>query len=159
MKVSRQDGSKRIVLSLAFVFAVLLGAASSYAGVRLVGGAVADQPGVARAEPAEGDDGLSSRPLRGPIPDDLPVIGADDRAPAGMPRYIPALDRDGEHAGYVHYDTMIRLEGSVADEALPVYDDSLERVVGHMVPGYGFVPEGASASDLDPFDVEVRVGE
>jgi len=70
---------------------------------------------------------------KGPIPPDaINDAGMLDETRA--PDFIPALDQRGQIAGYV------RLCAISAGGAVPVYGDDLETVVGHMVPGRGFVP-------------------
>ena len=53
---------------------------------------------------------------------------------ARVPDFIPALNQQGEIAGYVRY-CAIHSGGAV-----PVYADDLQTVVGHMISGRGFVP-------------------
>jgi hypothetical protein len=71
-----------------------------------------------------------------------------------MPDYVEALDRSGNAAGYVRADMLVDRE--LVDETLggwiPVYDESLQRVVGHMVDGYGFIPLGGRLEDFEPFE-------
>lgn len=69
---------------------------------------------------------------KGPIPDDA-ISDAGRLDESRIPDFIPALDRNGEIAGYVRY-CAIQTGGAVA-----VYADDLETVVGHMLPGQGFV--------------------
>jgi hypothetical protein len=87
---------------------------------------------------------LPGSPMCPPLPQDreltkgpLPTDAVDDAGrldESRVPDFIPALDREGEIAGYVRY-CAIRGGG-----AIPVYADDLETLVGHMVPGRGFVP-------------------
>lgn len=73
-----------------------------------------------------------------------------------MPEYVTALDRSGNPVGYVESrilgdsETIDMLEGWI-----PVYSESLEEVVGHMVDGYGFIPAGGDVEDHEPFEVIV----
>jgi hypothetical protein len=73
------------------------------------------------------------RATKGPIPE-----GAIDDAgrldESRVPDFIPALDQQGEIAGYVRYC------GIRAGGAVPVYADDLRTPVGYMIPGRGFVP-------------------
>lgn len=141
---------------MAFVLAVMMGAAAGYAGVSLMGGARAQGVSPPQPDSTETAAYQTSRPLRGPVPDDAPFVSKDGEAPVSIPQYIPALDRNGEPAGYIHYDTWLHTQQTLEVEALPVYDDSLKHIVGRMVPDYGFVPNGMKLSELEPLNVEVR---
>lgn len=101
--------------------------------------------GVASSEP---------QPTKGSIPSEAwQEDGSIDLSK--LPDYIGVLDRQGEIAGYVERSALFPDDPSRApqDGEIPVVDESLERLVGHMVPGYGFVPLGTSTEDLDPFPV------
>jgi hypothetical protein len=69
---------------------------------------------------------------KGPIPEGA-INDAGMLDETLVPDFIPALDHDGEIAGYVRYCAIH------AGGAIPVYGDDLETVVGHMLPGQGFV--------------------
>ena len=90
---------------------------------------------------------LASGPLptKGPIPPDAIQNGAFNKAL--IPDFIPALDRDGNVAGYVARDLAIP-DGAPANTPIPVFGNDLTTIVGHMVPGRGFVPLGASADSV-----------
>ena len=88
---------------------------------------------------------LLGAPMCPPLPQDRELtkgpIPSDAFNDAGMldetrvPDFIPALDQEsGEIAGYVRF-CAIGTGG-----AIPVYADDLKTVVGHMLPGRGFVP-------------------
>ena len=70
---------------------------------------------------------------KGPIPDDA-INDAGMLDESRIPDFIPALNRDGEIAGYVRHCAI------AAGGAVPVYADDLTTVVGHMIPNRGFVP-------------------
>jgi hypothetical protein len=70
---------------------------------------------------------------KGPIPEDA-INDAGIIDETRVPDFIPALDPQGEIAGYVRYCALH------AGGAVDVYADDLKTVVGHMVPGKGFVP-------------------
>jgi len=75
--------------------------------------------------------------------------------PSLVPDFVPALDHQGNVAGYVRKSDILPaaadsqgvvLHPSPASQGpIPVYDTSLTSVVGHMYPGVGFVPLGAQA--------------
>jgi hypothetical protein len=70
---------------------------------------------------------------KGPIPEDA-INDAGMLDESRVPDFIPALDQSGEIAGYVRYCAIH------AGGAIPVYADDLKTVLGHMIPGRGFVP-------------------
>jgi hypothetical protein len=70
---------------------------------------------------------------KGPIPPDA-INDAGMLDERRVPDFIPALDQRGEIAGYVRHCAIM------AGGAVPVYGDDLKTVVGHMIPGRGFVP-------------------
>lgn len=74
---------------------------------------------------------------------------------AQVPDYVPALDQQGDVAGYVRKEDILPTDTNVApsDGPVPVVDRSLERVVGHMHPGRGFVPLGQSPDDVPALPV------
>jgi hypothetical protein len=69
---------------------------------------------------------------KGPIPNEA-ISDAGRLDESRVPDFIPALDRQGEIAGYVRY-CAIGTGG-----AIPVYADDLQTLVGHMIPGEGFL--------------------
>ncbi|CAN5667900.1 MAG: hypothetical protein H0V93_13685 [Euzebyales bacterium] len=152
------------LLIAAFVIAFGVGATVAWAGFSLMGGAEARHEtadsgqGVPRSGAGETAD--ADRPLKGPLPDEVPLDGVGT-SPVSIPHYIPVVDRSGEHAGYVHFDTFrdMQISASIAPLELDVYDDSLRRVVGRLVPDYGFIPTGASIADFDPFPVKVDLAD
>jgi hypothetical protein len=70
---------------------------------------------------------------KGPLPDEA-INDAGMVDETRVPDFIPALNQQGELAGYVRY-CALRAGG-----AIEVYADDLRTVVGHMIPGKGFVP-------------------
>lgn len=90
--------------------------------------------------------GANHVPTKGAIP--AAAFPAGGQMDLGvMPDFVPALNREGGPAGYVAKGDL----GSVDSTAVPVYSDDLQTVVGHMVPGRGFVPLGADAAAVRPF--------
>lgn len=70
---------------------------------------------------------------KGPLSDEA-INDAGMYDETRIPDFIPVWDRSGENiAGYVRF--CARMGGG----AVPVYADDLTTVVGHMVPGQGFV--------------------
>ncbi len=100
-------------------------------------------------------------PTKGPIPDTASPPQGGPIYGALVPDFVPALARDGTTiAGYVPKRYLIG-SGSVEevpgnpsnppqDAPEPVYADDLTTLVGHMVPGVGFVPLGASPGPAAP---------
>ena len=95
------------------------------------------------------EDVLWRQPTKGPIPPDAvpPAGGAINEAL--VPDFVSAYGQDGVTiAGYVPKALLLHHSGSVPgspdnppqDQALPVYGEDLTTLVGHMVPGKGFVP-------------------
>ena len=80
-------------------------------------------------------------PTSGPIPPEAVENGAFNKAL--IPDFIPALDRNGQIAGYVARDLAIP-DGAPVNAPIPVYGDDLKTIVGYMHPGRGFVPLGVS---------------
>jgi len=71
-----------------------------------------------------------------------------------VPDFIPALDRAGNQVGYVSRDLAMPDPSEAGSEVpIPVYADDLTTIVGSMMPGRGFVPRGARASDVPSFVV------
>ncbi|HEX5630614.1 MAG TPA: hypothetical protein VFY15_03070, partial [Acidimicrobiia bacterium] len=77
-----------------------------------------------------------------------------------LPDYIVAWDREGNLAGYVAapyvWPVVGREEDFWPDGSIPVVDTKLT-LVGHMVPGVGFVPLGVDPSSVPPFVVTTVV--
>jgi hypothetical protein len=99
-------------------------------------------------------------PTKGPIPP--AAFQAGDPIDFSMvPDFIPALGQSGDIVGYVSKGSLITQGGSgfSADRPIaadvPVYADDLKTLVGHMVPGRGFVPIGVDKQSvpLIPFEV------
>jgi hypothetical protein len=82
---------------------------------------------------------------KGPIPSQAIQNGAFDKAL--IPDFIPALDRNGQVAGYVAKDLAIA-DGAPTDSPIPVYAADLTTLVGHMYSGRGFVPLGTSPDSV-----------
>jgi hypothetical protein len=101
---------------------------------------------------------------KGPIPE------AAWRADGSMdltivPDFIPALGRDGTQVGFVQRDLVLadqatrpsRLPPSATTE-IPVLADDLASIVGHMVPGRGFVPLGVDPASVPEYPFVVSSG-
>lgn len=98
---------------------------------------------------------------KGRIPDAafLPNGELDARL---VPDFVSAYDRDGVSiAGYVPKAYLLHTNlPSVSKELprlpdIPVYGEDLETLVGHMVPGKGFVPLGVDPASIPDREVEV----
>lgn len=113
-------------------------------------------------------DGIDrNQPTRGPLPADV-VVDKHGRAIEGVaPDYISTLDRDGQHVGYVKAEAHLvddtrgvplgGLDSLDPKSWEPVYGEDLTTVIGHMVPRYGFLPDGAASptrGDLTPVDTD-----
>jgi hypothetical protein len=72
--------------------------------------------------------------------------------PSAVPDYV-AVAGMREVVGYVSKDAVL---GDAEDQAWPVYADDLRTVVGHMVPGRGFVPIGVDPASVPTFEIVVR---
>jgi len=92
-------------------------------------------------------------PSVGPVPESAFTPNGIDVAQ--VPDYIPALDQQGDVAGYVRKEDILPSNANVtpSDGPVPVVDRSLERVVGYMYPGRGFVPLGQSPDDVPTLPV------
>ena len=101
--------------------------------------------------------GATPKPSRGPIPEAAFRPGQ----PLDMslvPDFVPAIDRDGNVAGYVPKEALAPPPRFVEAEQLPdlptpVYGEDLRTVVGHMVPGKGFVPLGTDRDSIPNFEM------
>ena len=99
------------------------------------------------------------KPTKGPIPDNASPPQGGPIYPALVPDFVPALARDGTTiAGYVPKAYLIEsggvLPGTPSNPPQaspdPVYAEDLTTLVGHMVPGVGFVPLGSSVPSAGP---------
>lgn len=99
------------------------------------------------------------KPTKGPIPDNASPPQGGPVYPALVPDFVPALARDGTTiAGYVPKAYLIEsggvLPGTPSNPPQaspdPVYAEDLTTLVGHMVPGVGFVPLGSSVPSAGP---------
>lgn len=99
------------------------------------------------------------KPTKGPIPDNASPPQGGPTYGALVPDFIPALARDGTTiAGYVPkryligpFDDLPGTPSSPPQQPpVPVFADDLATLVGHMVPGVGFVPLGASPLPIAP---------
>jgi hypothetical protein len=93
------------------------------------------------------------QPTKGPIPPEATPPEGGDINDALVPDFVSALARDGVTiAGYVPKKYLLEggglVPGSPSDppqsEPEPVYGEDLETLVGHMVPGVGFVAIGST---------------
>jgi hypothetical protein len=66
-----------------------------------------------------------------------------------VPDFVPALDRNGDVAGYVSKEALIGPPGAT----IPVVAADLSTRVGDMVPGKGFVPLGSDPGSIPDFPV------
>jgi hypothetical protein len=99
------------------------------------------------------------KPTKGPMPDNATPPQGGSIFGSLVPDFVPALARDGTTiAGYIPKRYLIGpfdpLPGTPSnppqDEPQPVYADDLTTLVGHMVPGSGFVPLGSSVPPVGP---------
>lgn len=79
-----------------------------------------------------------------------------------VPDFVAVWGHGGEAiAGYTPKEYVLSIETSSdaaakpVDAPAPVFGEDLETLVGHMVPGLGFVPIGDDAGDYPELDVEV----
>jgi hypothetical protein len=99
------------------------------------------------------------QPTKGPIPDSATPPEGGTPNDALVPDFVSAFGRDGVSiAGYIPkaflLDGGTLTPGSPSNppqpEPLPVYGEDLATLVGHMVPGVGFVALGSTASPAGP---------
>ena len=99
------------------------------------------------------------QPTKGPIPADATPAEGGQINEALVPDFVSAWDRDGVTiAGYVPKQILLHPEttpgGSPSnppqDLPQPVYGEDLTTLVGHMVPGVGFVALGSTDSPTGP---------
>jgi hypothetical protein len=92
---------------------------------------------------------------KGTVPPPPPGGGAVD--PRTVPDYVAAWNRDGTAiAGYVPKACLFpgaQIVSGTQDSACPVFAEDLRTLVGHMVPGRGFVPLGVDPGDVATFPV------
>jgi hypothetical protein len=94
---------------------------------------------------------IGPQPTRGRIPAE--AFRADGSLNVSLvPDFIPALDRAGQEVGWVSIVDVGILGSSGLDE-VPVYADDLKTVVGHMIAGRGFVPQGISRDSVPRYEV------
>ena len=100
-----------------------------------------------------------SLPSKGPIPPQ--AYRPDGQIDASLvPDFVPALGRDGEVAGYVPKAYVIgsggitHMIGAPTGDVAPVYAEDLRTLVGHMVPGKGFVPLGVDPDLVPPIPAQ-----
>ena len=75
-----------------------------------------------------------------------------------VPDFITALARDGSIAGYVSANHLFGDEALVRDDQpIPVIDKE-RNLVGHMVPGRGFVAVGEPFDSVEKFPVTLYEG-
>jgi hypothetical protein len=102
----------------------------------------------------------SSAPTVGTIP--ASAISGGSLDTSKVPDFVPVVDHSGKVVGYIRKQDLFMQGGSgsgtgsasgpsaqnqanqVASAVAPVYGSDLTTVVGHMEPGVGFVPLGAS---------------
>lgn len=70
---------------------------------------------------------------------------------ADVPEYVVVCTRDGEPAGYIRRDDFF-VSAQARRKRIDVVDDTLTRVVGHMVSGRGFVPNGKADEEIPEFE-------
>jgi hypothetical protein len=92
--------------------------------------------------------GCSPAATKGTMP---PVDANGEVDPSTAPDFIAVAGQDAGIAGYARKDDVLR----VSDGAFPVYGDDLRTLVGHLVPGKGFVPVGVDWATVPTIAVEV----
>ncbi len=68
--------------------------------------------------------------------------------PSAVPDFVAVAGTEGV-AGYVAKDAVL---GGAAEQSWPVYSDDLRTIVGHLVPGRGFVPMGVDPATVPTFE-------
>jgi hypothetical protein len=100
------------------------------------------------------------QPTKGPIPDNATPADGGNLNEALVPDFVPMWGPDGVTiAGYIPkrylIDTVSSGPGTPSDppqgEPIPVYGEDLVTLVGHSVPGVGFVALGATETP-SPFE-------
>ena len=125
-------------------------------------------PTVARVRASAGEGGHTilvveaipwRQPTKGPIPADATPPEGGTPNDALVPDFVSAFGRDGVSiAGYIPKAYLVEgrtpVPGTPSNppqpEPLPVYGEDLATLVGHMVPGVGFVALGSTASPAGP---------
>jgi hypothetical protein len=104
-----------------------------------------------------------SAPTKGAIPHEAFKPDGIDLSLA--PDFVQAVGRNGDVVGYIPKEYFVTQTGPVTDAPLgpdgrptsntkPVYGDDLKTLVGHFVPGIGFVPIGTDPRTVPSFVVE-----
>lgn len=106
--------------------------------------------------------GATHAPTKGPIPDAAFRAGQPLDLSL-VPDFVPALDRDGNVAGYVRKEALADppstiKAGQPASQPIPVYGDDLATLVGYMVPGKGFVPLGVDSDSVPDIPASAAPG-
>lgn len=96
---------------------------------------------------------VASSTTVGPIPHDAFAPNATMNV-ALIPDFVPALDRDGDQAGYVRKEDLGAYNGKADTDPMPVYENDLVTVVGHMYAGIGYVPLGTDAATVPTFQIK-----
>jgi hypothetical protein len=85
----------------------------------------------------------------------IPPPGPDGQIdPGRAPDFIGVAGRDDRIAGWVPKRFLLEPQTGSAAEEMPVYADDLTTLVGHMVPGKGFVPLGVDPATIPDFPVQ-----
>lgn len=95
-------------------------------------------------------------PTFGTIPDEAWVDDGSVNMDI-VPDFVAAEARDGSLAGYVSAQDILGEAPSASHSAIPVVDKNLD-LVGHMVPGRGFVPVGQPFDSVERFPRTVYEG-
>ena len=89
------------------------------------------------------------------------VLPNGDFDPRLVPDFVSTYGRDGESiAGYVPKEYLLHANLPVVSKDLPtlpdipVYGEDLKTLVGHMVPGKGFIPLGVDPATIPARSVE-----
>ncbi len=82
-----------------------------------------------------------------------------------VPDFVSAYGRDGiSIAGYVPKEYLLHTNMEAVSKQLPklpdipVYGEDLKTLVGHMIPGKGFVPLGVDPASVPMFGIEQGAG-
>ncbi len=87
------------------------------------------------------NDSRASRVERGPLPAEVTqAVGPVDMEK--VPLFVETLDQSGSFVGYVESALLFDPDSHPRD-GIPVYDESLRRIIGNMIDGKGFVRLGA----------------
>lgn len=89
-------------------------------------------------------------PTRGTMPPPGPNGEIDPRQ---VPQFIGFVGQTDHIIGWV--PSAFLLSPDAGDEAIPVYADDLRTLIGHSVPGKGFVPLGADPALVPQRPVQV----